>query len=384
MSAAAPDPVALAQALVRLPSVTPDAGDAIALLERTLAPFGFGLHRPDRGGVANLYARLGSSGPVFGYGGHVDVVPVGDPSEWSRDPFSGALEDGMLHGRGATDMKSSVAAFVSAACAAAAAGEIRGSLALLITGDEEGPAEHGTRAILDWMAETDERLDVCLVGEPTSAATLGDAMKIGRRGSLNAQIRAEGRSGHVAYPDQALNPLPALTALLTRLAEAELDAGTAHFQPSRLALTSVDVGNAVTNVIPGEATARLNIRFNDGHTGKSLAAWLCGECRRAERESGVRFVLKTRISGEAFLTEPGAFTELIATAAEAETGLRPTLGAGGGTSDARFIKDHCPVVEFGLTGRTMHAVDERVSVAEIQTLTAIYRGILQGFFAARP
>lgn len=376
-----PNATELTSALVHCASVTPEEGGAIALLERTLAPFGFDCRRADREGIANLYARRGSAGRVFGFAGHTDVVPIGDPDAWSQDPFGAAIVDGVLYGRGATDMKSGVAAFVSAACAEIAAGRIEaGSVALLITGDEEGEAAHGTRAILDFMAEQGEQLDVCLVGEPTSVEQIGDVVKIGRRGSLNCVIRASGRAGHVAYPERALNPLPALAALLVQLAQTPLDEGSEHFQPSTLALTSVDVGNPASNVIPAEATARLNIRFNDLHTGAGLIERLRAACDAAQAESGVGFALEARISGESFLTPPGEFSGMVVEAIEAETGRRAALTTGGGTSDARFIKDHCPVLEFGLTGRTMHAIDENVSVAEIERLTAIYRRILRSFF----
>lgn len=379
---APPDPVALTQALLRCASVTPVEGGAIALLEEILAPFGFACRRADRGGIANLYARRGDAGRVFGFAGHTDVVPVGDLAAWSRDPFGAEIEGDTLYGRGATDMKSGVAAFVAAVCAEASAGTIAaGSVALLITGDEEGEAAHGTRAILDAMDDWGERLDLCLVGEPTSVERLGDVMKIGRRGSLNCRITARGRAGHVAYPERALNPLPALVSLLDRLAREPLDTGSAHFQRSTLALTSIDVGNPVTNVIPERAEARFNIRFNDLHTGQGLIDRLSALCEATGRESEVEFRLEAKISGESFLTQPGELTDLISSAVQQETGQSPEMTTGGGTSDARFITQHCPVVEFGLTGRTMHQVDERVSVAEIQALTAIYRRVLREFFA---
>ena len=380
---APPDPVALTQALIRCASVTPEEGGAITLLEQTLAPFGFTCRRADRGGVANLYARRGDDGRVFGFAGHTDVVPIGDRASWARDPFGAEVAGGVIYGRGAADMKSGVAAFVAAACAEAAEGRLQdGSVALLITGDEEGEAAHGTLAILDAMEEWGERLDLCLVGEPTSVERLGDVMKIGRRGSLNCRLTAKGRAGHVAYPDRALNPLPPLAALLERLAREPLDQGGPHFQPSSLALTSIDVGNPVTNVIPESAEARFNIRFNDQHSGRSLIERLQAKCAEATQDSGVEFRLEAKISGESFLTEPGELTDLIASAVEGELGRRPEMNTGGGTSDARFITRRCPVVEFGLTGRTMHQVDECASVSEIESLTRIYRRILKDFFAA--
>lgn len=382
----APDPVALTQALIRCPSVTPAEGGALTLLADTLTPFGFTCARVDRGEVANLYAKFdgrrgGAAGPVFGFAGHTDVVPTGDPAAWRLDPFSGALADGAVWGRGATDMKSGVAAFVAAACRFVAETPPNGAIALLITGDEEGPALDGTRALLDWMAARGERLDHCLVGEPTSVETIGDVMKIGRRGSMNAWIDVVGVQGHTAYLDRAKNPLPALMRLLDRLASAELDQGTAHFQPSTLALTSVDVGNEATNIVPATATAALNIRFNDTHTSRDLIAWLEDQAAKAAAEFEVGITVRHRVSGEAFVTEPGAFTELVADAVAAATGQRPQPTTGGGTSDARFIKAHCPVVEFGLPGKTMHQINENAPTEDIAALSEIYGGILQRYFS---
>ncbi len=374
------DPVALTAELVRCPSVTPEEGGALRLLESRLTGAGFRCTRVNRNGVPNLYARFGEQGPVLGFNGHTDVVPTGDPTHWTHDPFSGEIADGMVWGRGACDMKSGVAAWVAAAIDAAGQG-VRGSLALLITGDEEGPSVDGTAALLHWMDEQGERLDACVVGEPTSRAAFGDMVKIGRRGSITATITARGRQGHTAYPHKALNPLPSLAALCARLAAHELDRGTDHFDPSTLALTSIDTGNPASNVIPGEATAVLNIRFNDVHSGPSLTAWLEEEARRAEAETGVRFVVKTRLTGESFLTPPGALSDLLSAAIEAETGRRPELSTSGGTSDARYVKDHCPVAEFGLTGLTMHQTDECVSIEEIHRLKAVYARVIGDFFA---
>ena len=379
------DPVALARALVRAETVTPDAGAGLAPLEARLGAAGFRLHRCDRGGVANLFARWGSRGPVLGFNGHTDVVPTGDPAAWSRPPFSGEIADGRLHGRGACDMKSGVAAFAAAALGYVADKDPRahpGSLALLITGDEEGPSTDGTVAILDWMAEAGETLDACVVGEPTSRETFGDMVKIGRRGSLTARIRAEGRQGHTAYPDRALNPLPALAGLCARLAATPLDAGTEHFQPSTLALTAIDTGNPASNVIPAAAEAVLNIRFNDAHDSAGLIAWLEREAAAAEAETGVAMRVAARISGEAFLTPPGPLSEALVAAVAAETGRRPALSTSGGTSDARFVKAVCPVAEFGLTGTSMHQTDEWASVEEIEALTRVYRRLIAGWFAA--
>ena len=372
------DPVALAQALVRAETTTPDAGAGIGMLEAALAAAGFRCTRFDRGGVANLHARFGTRGPVLGFNGHTDVVPTGDPAAWTRPPFSGEIAGGRLHGCGACDMKSGVAAFVAAALAWAEgrAADAPGSVALLITGDEEGPSEDGTLAILDGMAAAGETLDACVVGEPTSRAAFGDMVKIGRRGSLTARIRAKGRQGHTAYPDRALNPLPALAGLCARLAATPLDEGTAHFQPSTLALASMDTGNPAANVIPAEARAVLNIRFNDVHTGASLIEWLEREAEAAAAGSGVALSVAARISGEAFLTPPGPLSDALAAAVEAETGRRPELSTSGGTSDARFVKAICPVAEFGLTGTSMHQTDEWAAVEEIEALARVYGRVI--------
>ena len=374
------DPVALTAALVKCPSVTPEEGGALQLLESMLSEAGFRCTRVDRNGVPNLYARFGEQGPVLGFNGHTDVVPTGDPARWTRPPFSGEIAEGQVWGRGACDMKSGVAAWVAAAIDAARAG-VRGSLVLAITGDEEGPSLDGTTALLDWMDQTGERMDHCVVGEPTSREAFGDMAKIGRRGSLNATISATGRQGHSAYPHKALNPLPPLAALCARLAAHELDAGTAHFQASTLALTGIDTGNPASNVIPGEAKAALNIRFNDAHSGASLIAWLEAEAAKAQADSGVTFEVATRLSGESFLTPPGTLSDLVVAAVEAESGRRPELSTSGGTSDARFIKNHCPVVEFGLTGRSMHQTDESAYVDEIEALKRVYSRIITDYFA---
>ncbi|HBG98355.1 MAG TPA: succinyl-diaminopimelate desuccinylase [Rhodobacteraceae bacterium] len=376
------DPVHLTQSLVRCRSVTPAEGGALVLLDEVLSEAGFACTRVDRGGVANLFARWGPSGHrrTLGFNGHTDVVPTGDPAAWSADPFCGALIDGSVFGRGSVDMKSGVAAFVAAATAVIRDAPPDGALILAITGDEEGPATDGTRALLDWMAENGEAMTACIVGEPTSAASVGDTVKIGRRGSLTARITVAGRQGHSAYPDRALNPLPPLVRLLDRLAGAELDAGTAHFAPSTLALTTIDTGNPAQNVIPGAASAGVNIRFNDIHSGESLVDWLHRACAAAEADSGVGFALDARISGEAFVTEPGPFTEQVADAIATVTGARPAFSTTGGTSDARFVKDHCPVVELGLVGRGLHEVDEAVPASDIEKLAAIYAQVLRGWF----
>lgn len=374
--------VALSAALIRCPSVTPQEGGALALLAERLAAAGFEVRRVDREGIANLFARWGTKGHPrsFGFNGHTDVVPAGDVARWTHDPFGGEIAEGVLWGRGATDMKTGVAAFVAAACDFVARTPPEGAIILTITGDEEGEGDHGTRALLDHMAAAGEAMSLCLVGEPTSRAALGDMMKIGRRGSMNARITARGVQGHSAYPDRARNPLHALVRLIARLGD-RLDEGTAHFDASTLAVTSVDTGNPASNVIPAEARAALNIRFNDGHTGAGLTGWLRGEADAVTEETGVSFDIAVKVSGEAFLTPPGPLSELVAAAVAAETGRQPELSTTGGTSDARFIRAHCPVVEFGLPGRTMHQVDEHVAVADIEGLTRIYGRILAGYFA---
>jgi succinyl-diaminopimelate desuccinylase len=376
------DPVELTAALIRCPSVTPADAGALDLLARTLAAAGFRVERIDRGGTPNLYARWGTRGPVLGFNGHTDVVPPGDPAAWAHPPFAAEIADGRIWGRGAADMKSGVAAFAAAAVDFVAATPPEGSIVLAITGDEEGDATDGTVAILDWMAANGERLDHCLVGEPTCPTRMGEMIKIGRRGSLTASLTAVGRQGHSAYPQRALNPIPALVRLLDRLGSHRLDEGTGHFDPSTVAITTIDVGNAASNVIPAEARASVNIRFNDAHDGPSLTEWIEAEAARVTAEFGVPVAVAVQVSGESFLTAPGAFSELVARAVAVETGVEPVLSTSGGTSDARFIKDHCPVLEFGLVGTTMHQTDENVEVAHVHQLKAIYRRILADYFAA--
>jgi succinyl-diaminopimelate desuccinylase len=378
------DPVALTQALVRCPSVTPAEAGALTLLEDILSKAGFACMRVDRGGVCNLYARFGDRGPVFGFNGHTDVVPVGDEKAWSVDPFAAARESNdWIIGRGTVDMKSGVAAFVAAAIAKASAGGFDGSIALAITGDEEGDARHGTLALLDWMAENGEQMDVCVVGEPTSEHVVGDQIKIGRRGSMTACLRAYGRQGHTAYPQLACNPLPPLIRLLDGLTRQPLDAGTAHFQASTLALTTVDVGNSARNIIPNEARAVLNIRYNNRHSSRHLEAWIkhrIARCIEAFDDPNLRIEGTFKTSGDAFLTAPGALTDLASQAISDVIGIEPKLDTGGGTSDARFIKNHCPVVEIGLVGKGMHQVDEKVFAPDITRLSALYRAMLDRFF----
>lgn len=378
------DPVALTADLIRCPSVTPEEGGAIELLDRLLSDAGFWTERTDRNGIANLYARWGSGGPVLGFNGHTDVVPPGELTTWRHPPFQATEERGRLYGRGAADMKSGVAAFVAAAIDFVTATPPDGSIIVTVTGDEEGEGTDGTAAILDWMDVNDERMDHCLVGEPTCPERMGEMIKIGRRGSMTVHLRAYGVQGHAAYPDQAKNPLPALVRLLDRLAVHRLDKGTEHFGPSTLALTTIDVGNPASNVIPAEARATLNIRFNDAHTPQSLKDWIEEEADKAAAGYGVGISAIFEVSGDSFVTPPGPFTDLVARAVTAATGVTPQLSTSGGTSDARFVKNHCPVVEFGLVGNTMHQVDEHVEIAHIEELRAIYYRILADYFASPP
>jgi succinyl-diaminopimelate desuccinylase len=377
------DPVALTADLIRCPSVTPAEGGALVLLERVLADAGFACTRVDRGGIANLFARWGRKGAnrTFGFNGHTDVVPVGDAAAWTRDPFGAEVVDGWMYGRGATDMKSGVAAFVAAAVDFVRETPPDGAVVLAITGDEEDVAKDGTVALLDWMRDTGEAMSVCLVGEPTCPETLGDMMKIGRRGSLTARFLVRGVQGHSAYPHRAKNAAEAVVRLLARLNEKPLDEGSAHFDASTLAVTTIDVGNPATNVIPAVARATVNIRFNDLHSGASLLGWLREQAAQVESDTGVQIGVEIGVSGESFLTPPGDLSALVARAVQAETGVVPVLSTSGGTSDARFVKDHCPVVEFGLVGRTMHQVDERVAVDDIVRLKAVYGRILRDWFA---
>lgn len=377
------DPVALTANLIRCASVTPADGGALALLENHLSAAGFECTRVDRGGIGNLYARWGKKGAnkAFGFNGHTDVVPVGDLAAWTHDPFGAEVVDGWMYGRGATDMKSGVAAFAAAAIDFVQSTPPDGAVILAITGDEEAEATDGTVALLDWMATNGERMTHCLVGEPTCPNDLGDMMKIGRRGSMTAYITATGVQGHSAYPHRAKNPMSALVKLLTRLEAEPLDTGTAHFDASTLAITTIDCGNPANNVIPAKGRATVNIRFNDAHSGASLTTWLQDHATAVQAETGVTLDLKITISGESFLTPPGTLSALIADAVHAETGRRPEASTSGGTSDARFVKDHCPVVEFGLVGKTMHQVDERVEIAQIIALKSIYSRILRDYFA---
>jgi succinyl-diaminopimelate desuccinylase len=377
------DPVALTQDLIRCPSVTPEEGGALDLLQEVLEGLGFTCHRlkfsdagtPD---IDNLYARLGDAAPNLCFAGHTDVVPPGPVERWSSDPFSGEIRNGEVHGRGAADMKGAIACWIAAVARRLGKGPIPGSISLLITGDEEGPAVNGTVKMLQWLAEQGETLDACITGEPTNPETLGEMMKIGRRGSLNGTLTVEGIQGHVAYPHLADNAAHRLVAMLDALIGEPLDAGSTHFQPSVLQVTGIESGMEATNIIPGSARAAFNARFNDLHTSESLTAML--RARLDKAAGGAAYGLDIKVSGESFYTPPGPLSDLVSTAVEKVLGIRPELSTTGGTSDSRFIKDHCPVLDFGLVGQTMHKVDERVAIADIENLTAIYEAAIDGYF----
>jgi succinyl-diaminopimelate desuccinylase len=375
------DPIALAQDLIRRPSVTPADAGAMDVLQAALEAIGFTCRRMKFGEIENLYARRGLQGPNLCFAGHTDVVPVGDAGAWKAGPFEAQVKDGVLYGRGAVDMKGAVAAFV-AACAAIDPESLRGSLSLLITGDEEGDADDGTVRVVEALRTEGERIDHCVVGEPSSLALLGDQMKIGRRGSVSASIVVEGVQGHVAYPERAANPVPVLIRLLDRLQSRVLDEGYPEFPVSNLEVTTIDVGNTAGNVIPARATARLNIRFNPNHTGHALADWFQAECDKAAEGFKGQISLRAKIGGEAFLTEPGAFVDVCSKAVSEVTGLVPALSTSGGTSDARFIRYLCPVLELGLVGATMHMVDECVPVEQLERLTTIYSRLIERYFDA--
>lgn len=380
------DPVALTQALIRCPSVTPEEGGALHLIADVLKAHGFETHlvafseegTPD---VVNLYARIGPAHrPALMFAGHTDVVPPGEGARWSRGPFSGDIVGGELYGRGAVDMKGGVAASVSASLRHLQ--EHPGDpIAFLITGDEEGPAINGTVKLLDWAVAKGDRIGHCVLGEPTNPAKLGDMVKIGRRGSLSGVITVHGKQGHVAYPHLASNPVPQMIRLLTALTAEELDQGSAHFDASNLEIVSVDVGNKAFNVIPGEARATFNVRFNDHWNRDKLGAWIRGKLDRAAGNDIVYTLDFERSSSESFFTPPGPFVDAVVSSIEAETGRKPALSTSGGTSDARFIKNICPVVEFGLVGKTMHQTDERVALIDLESLARIYQRILERYFA---
>ncbi|HEX8807419.1 MAG TPA: succinyl-diaminopimelate desuccinylase [Xanthobacteraceae bacterium] len=380
------DPVAIARALIRCRSVTPDEGGALAYLQDLLARAGFQVHRaifaePDTAPVDNLYARIGTAKPNLVFAGHTDVVPPGNESAWSHPPFAGEIVGDRLYGRGAVDMKGGIACFVAAALdyLGARGSKPNGSISLLITGDEESVAVNGTVKLLRWAAERGESFDHCILGEPSNVDVLGDTIKAGRRGSLNGTLIVTGRQGHVAYPERADNPIHGLVTLIAAL-QAPLDEGSEHFVPSHLEFTSVDVGNATVNLIPGEARARFNIRYNDRHSQTALKT-LIERRTKAAAAGRVRYAFEWQPSNaDVFITKPGPFTELAASTIAEVTGHRPKLSTSGGTSDARFVKDYCPVLEFGLVGRSMHQTDESTPVEDLHTLTAIYRRIIERYF----
>ncbi|MCK5166659.1 MAG: succinyl-diaminopimelate desuccinylase [Rhodospirillaceae bacterium] len=382
------DPIELSQALIKCPSVTPVDAGALAVLEGALAPMGFNCNilsfsAPGTPDVKNLYARLGKSGQNLCFAGHTDVVPVGDENAWTYPPFDAEIKNGVLYGRGVVDMKCAIAAFVSATSRFISenGADFGGSISFLITGDEEGPAINGTKKVLSWMADNGETMDGCIVGEPTNPERLGQMIKIGRRGSLNGYLRVVGTQGHVAYPQNAENPMPRLLKMLSAISENKLDEGTEYFQPSNLEITSVDVGNPTTNIIPGEASARFNIRFNDTHNADSLKKWLREKFEAINGEDGGgKYSLDIEVSGEAFITPPGVLSTVMGSAVKKITGHTPEMSTSGGTSDARFIKDHCPVAEFGLMNATAHKVDENSAIEDIQKLTEIYFEMISGFF----
>jgi succinyl-diaminopimelate desuccinylase len=384
------DALSIAQDLLRCPSVTPADAGALGVLEARLKDAGFDVHRvtfsePGTADIDNLYARIGSGAPHIAFAGHTDVVPVGDEAAWTHGPFSGDVKDGFLYGRGAVDMKGGIACSVAATLDFLAAHDGKpprdGSISFLITGDEEAIAVNGTVKLMQWAAARGEKFDHCVVGEPSNVEEMGDCIKVGRRGSQSGTLIVDGIQGHVAYPHRAANPVPDIASLIVALSSEPLDNGNAHFQASNLEFTSVDVGNAAGNVIPAQARAKFNIRYNDHHTQDSLRALIetrtvkaCGNRIRAHIEWEPS-------NADVFITKPGAFTDLVVAAIEEVTGRKPDLNTGGGTSDARFITHYCPVIEFGLVGPTMHQVDERASIADIEKLTKIYRGVLDRYFA---
>jgi succinyl-diaminopimelate desuccinylase len=381
---AAIDVLDFSRQMIRCPSVTPADAGALDVLQTALEAIGFRCHRltfsdantPD---IDNLYARFGTTAPNFCFAGHTDVVPVGNRDAWTVEPFAAVVQDGMLLGRGAADMKSAIACFVAAAerCIRARGGTLPGSISLLITGDEEGPINvNGTVKVLRWMAEHGEKIDACVVGEPTNPTKLGDMIKIGRRGSLTGRLVVRGVQGHVGYPHLADNPIPRLMRVLTSLKARVLDCGNAHFQASNLEVTTIDVGNPANNVIPGEAKATFNVRYNTDHTGADLESWV----RRTCDELGGTHEIKIEHGAVPFFTPPGRLSDMVSAAVETVTGRRPELSTTGGTSDARFIKDHCSVVEFGLVGQTMHKADEHVLLADLAALTEIYANLLDRWF----
>lgn len=379
------DTIELSRQLIKCPSVTPEEGGALDVLQSILDDLGFVCHRlrfsedgaPD---VENLYARFGESSPNFCFAGHTDVVPPGDIEKWTYDPFGAEIRNGILYGRGAVDMKTAIASFAGAAAALIKDGDFHGSLSFLITGDEEGPAVNGTRKVLEWLASSGEKLDACIVGEPTNPTRFGEMMKIGRRGSMNSVVNVKGVQGHVAYPNLADSASHRLIRMMHALLEEPLDTGNDYFDASSLQVTSVDIGNSVENLIPGSAEARFNIRFNDEHSSETLKKWIKEKLDKSAGGAS-NYEISTRVSGESFIYPPGPLSNLVADCVWQVTGERPLMSTTGGTSDARFIKDYCPVCEFGLVGQTMHKVDERCELTDITALTEIYTAILQGYFS---
>ena len=388
MSILSRDPVALTQALVRCPSVTPEEGGALQLLQDLLQPAGFSCRRllmtePGTPDVDNLYARFGRGQPHLCFAGHTDVVPVGDQTSWTRPPFGAEIHDGVLYGRGAVDMKGAIACFAVAALRFI---DRHGkqpdfSISFLITGDEEGPSVNGTMKVLDWMRDKGERMDACVVGEPSNPRALGDEIKIGRRGSLNGELIVHGKQGHAAYPQLAENPVPRLARLIDHLSSTTLDEGTPDFEPSSLQFTVISAPNTATNVIPGEARARFNIRYNDLWRRPKVEAWVREQCALASKDVAARFEVSFSGTGDVFLTKPGPLVETMRRAVADLTGRSPALTTGGGTSDARFIQAYCPVIEFGLVNETIHAVDERCPVEDLLKLTDIYERFIEGYFS---
>lgn len=382
------DALSIAQDLLRCPSVTPADAGALGVLDKLLTSAGFTVHRvtfSEEGSadIENLYARIGTSAPHICFAGHTDVVPPGEEAAWSHPPFSGDVTDGLLYGRGAVDMKGGIAASVAAVLdyLAANGGQPKGSISFLITGDEEGIAVNGTVKLLQWAAECGEKFDHCIVGEPSNVEEMGDTIKIGRRGSQSGTLVVDGVQGHVAYPHRASNPVPDIATLITALSSDPLDQGNAQFQPSNLEFTSVDVGNTASNVIPAQARARFNIRFNDHHTQASLRDLIDSRVAAAAGNRIRAHVIWEPSNSDSFVTKPGAFTDTVVAAIKDVTGRTPDLNTGGGTSDARFIKNYCPVIEFGLVGQTMHQIDEHTKVADLDKLTQIYHGVLDRYFA---
>lgn len=388
MSPPAIDPVQLTEALIRCRSVTPEEGGALSLLQTVLETMGFVCHRlrfsePGTPDVENLYARLGTAGPNLCFAGHTDVVPPGDLASWHSDPFGAEIREGVLYGRGAVDMKGAVACFVAAVSRYLAdqSGSRSGSISLLITGDEEGPSINGTAKVLDWLKTRGETLDACLVGEPSNPEALGDEIKIGRRGSVTGELIIHGQQGHAAYPQRADNPVPKLAHFISRLTGTPIDEGTPHFEPSNCQVTIISVPNTASNVIPASARATFNIRYNEIWRRPSIEDWVRLQCEAAALATGARYDVSFAGTGDVFLTSPGPLVDTLAAAVGELTGRQPRLTTSGGTSDARFIKDHCPVVEFGLVNRTIHQVDECVPIADLENLTAIYARFIQGYMS---